>query len=352
MAAFWANLISTEWFRFVVPPCIIILSIVIGLIVRNVVYRYLIRWAKKTRWKADDIIIGATRGAFLFWCVIAGLYISLGLSEFPPHVMNALHKVLMSLLIVSITLVTINIITRLVSAYSARVTVALPVTPLTQNIIKVLILGVGILILLSTLGVSITPLLTTLGIGGLAVALALQDTLSNLFAGFYITVAKNIRVGNYVELESGDKGYVEDVGWRATKIRKIHNNIVLVPNAKLAQMVITNYYLPKQELAVLVQVGVDYDSDLRHVEKVTNEVAKEVMQTVQGGAPDFDPFIRYHTFSDFSINFTVILRAKEYVDSYRIKHEFIKRLHERYKKEGIVIPFPIRTIYTKSEGSS
>jgi len=350
--AFWTEFLATEWFRLVAPPCIIILSIVVGLIVRNVLYRYLIRWAERTRWRADDVIIKATRGAFLFWCVIAGLYISLGLSGFPPQVMSALHKVLMSLIIISATLVVINIITRLISVYSARVAVALPVTTLTQNIIKLIILAVGILVLMNTLGVSITPLLTTLGIGGLAVALALQDTLANFFAGFYITVAKNVRVGNYVELESGEKGYVEDIGWRVTKIRKIHDNIVLVPNSKLAQAIITNYYLPKMELAVLVQVGVDYDSDLKHVERVTCEVAKEVMKTVSGGAPEFDPFIRYHTFGDFSINFTVILRAKEYVDSYRVKHEFIKRLHERYNKEGIVIPFPIRTVYMKSEGDS
>jgi len=130
------------------------------------------------------------------------------------------------------------------------------------------------------------------------------------------------------------------------------NNIVLVPNSKLAQSILTNYYLPAKDLAVLVQVGVHYDSDLKHVEKVTCEVAKEIMKTVTGGIPEFDPFIRYHTFGDFSINFTVILRAKEFVDNYLIKHEFIKRLHERYRKEGIIIPYPIRAINYEQEKAS
>ena len=103
-------------------------------------------------------------------------------------------------------------------------------------------------------------------------------------------------------------------------------------------------------MAVLVQVGVHYDSDLEKVEKVTIEVAKEVMREVKGGVPEFEPFIRYHTFGDFSINFTVILRAKEYTDQYLVKHEFIKRLHKRYKEEGIVIPYPIRAInYTQEK---
>ena len=97
-------------------------------------------------------------------------------------------------------------------------------------------------------------------------------------------------------------------------------------------------------MAVLINVGVHYNSDLKKVEKVTCEVAKEVMKEVLGGVPGFDPFIRYHTFGDFSINFTVILRAKEFVDQYLVKHEFVKRLHERYAKEGINIPYPIRAI--------
>ncbi len=95
---------------------------------------------------------------------------------------------------------------------------------------------------------------------------------------------------------------------------------------------------------MLVQVGVHYESDLEHVEKVTMEVGKEIMNTVTGGCPDFDPFTRYHTFSDFSINFTVILRCKEFVDNYLIKHEFIKALHKRYAKEGINIPYPIKAV--------
>jgi small-conductance mechanosensitive channel len=233
--------------------------------------------------------------------------------------------------------------------YSERVEGFLPLTSLTQNITRIIIFSIGILIILNSLGISITPILATLGVGGLAVALALQDTLSNLFSGFYITLAKQIRIGDFVKLETGEEGYVEDIGWRATRIRMLPNNVVLIPNNKLSQSVITNYYLPEKELAVLVQVGVHYKSDLEHVERVTIEVAKEVMREVPGGVKDFQPFIRYHTFSDFSINFTVILRAKEFVDNYLIKHEFIKRLHKRYAKEGIVIPYPIRAINYEQE---
>jgi len=122
------------------------------------------------------------------------------------------------------------------------------------------------------------------------------------------------------------------------------NNVVVIPNKVLVNSKVVNYYYPQKELAVLVQVGVHYNSDLEHVERVTIEVGKETLKEVSGGIEDFDPFIRYHTFSDFSINFSVILRAKEFVDNYLIKHEFIKRLHKRYAQEGITIPYPIRAI--------
>jgi small-conductance mechanosensitive channel len=100
-----------------------------------------------------------------------------------------------------------------------------------------------------------------------------------------------------------------------------------------------------------VDVGVDYASDLGHVERVVMEVGCEVMAEVAGGVPEFEPFIRYHTFGDSSINFTVILRAREFVDQYLVKHEFVKRLHTRFNQESIVIPFPIRTI-THREAAS
>jgi small-conductance mechanosensitive channel len=107
--------------------------------------------------------------------------------------------------------------------------------------------------------------------------------------------------------------------------------------------------MPQPEMACLVQVGVSYESDLEKVERVTVEVGKEVLEKTAGGIKEFDPFIRYHTFSDFSVNFTVILRVATFVDKYLVTHEFIKALHKRYKKEGIEIPFPIRTVHLKEK---
>jgi small-conductance mechanosensitive channel len=167
---------------------------------------------------------------------------------------------------------------------------------------------------------------------------------ADFFARLFITLAGQIRVGDYVELDSGQEGYIVDFSWRSTRLRMLANNLIVVPNARLAQAIVVNHHLPSQDLAVLVPVGVDYGSDLRHVERVVVEVGREVMTEVPGGVPEFKPFIRYHRFGDSSVDFNVILRAKEFVDQHLIKHEFVKRLHARFDQEGIVIPFPIRTV--------
>ncbi|QAT18006.1 mechanosensitive ion channel protein MscS [Candidatus Velamenicoccus archaeovorus] len=326
-----------------------LVTIFAGAIVKKVIFARLNQWALATKHQIDDIIIESIRQPIMIWFVMLGLYLALGVTSLPENWVQATGKILVVLGIFSATLAIATIVGKLINLYASKIEGVMPVTSLTQNIGRIIIFGIGVMIIMNSLGISITPILATLGVGGLAVALALQDTLSNLFAGFHTTIARQVRVGDYVKLETGEEGYVTDINWRTTKIRMLPNNVVLVPNAKLTQAVIINYYLPDREMSVLVEVGVHYDSDLDKVERVTCEAAKEVMKEVPGGVPGFEPFIRFHTFADSSINFSVILRAKEFTDQYLVKHEFIKRLHKRYAKENINIPYPIRAINYRQE---
>lgn len=223
------------------------------------------------------------------------------------------------------------------------------VAPLMIRITKGTIFLLAFLVVLDTLGVEITSLIAGLGIAGLAVALALQDTLTNVFSGLYIGVERPVKKGDYVELQGTDlKGFVEDVGWRSTKIRQLQNNLIIVPNATLARSILINYNDPAPDMAVIIPVSVAYGSDLEKVEKVTVDVGKKIMRTVQGGMKDFEPFIRYNKFDNSGINFSVILRAQTFVDQYLITHEFMKALHKRYKEEGIEIPFPQTDVHFKT----
>lgn len=326
---------------------VVLIAYLVGHYVNHTVCRRLSAWAAKTGWKWDALVIRALQRGIPLWSLLLGVYVAIGLWQLPPHLFDTFSRILYVLAWLSVTVILAGLVGQFVVLYSTQVGHAMPVTSLTQNITTLLVTIMGVLMILNGMGISITPLLTALGVGGLAVALALQDTLGNLFSGFYMTMARQVRIGDYVKLESGQEGYIDDIGWRATNIRMLPNNLVLVPNKKLSEAIITNYDLPSQELAVLVEVGVDYGSDLAKVERVTCEAGREVMKTVPGGVPKFEPFIRFHTLGDFSINFTVILRAKQFVDQYLIKHEFIKQLLIRYKQEGITIPFPSRTVYTK-----
>jgi small-conductance mechanosensitive channel len=319
----------------------------LGHLLRPVLSGRLSRLTKRTRGQADDIVVEETLRRLPFWALLLGLYVATGFWRLSPHAVRGVEHALLVLALVSLTLAAVAIAGRL--TVISDTTHGLALTGLTRNVVKGAIVALGLLMILNSVGVSITPILTALGVGGLAVALALQDTLSNVFAGLYVIMAGRIRVGDFIGLQSGEQGYVTDIGWRATAIAMLPNNLVLVPNSKLGQSIVTNYSLPDRELAVLVNVGVDYDSDLRRVEAVTCEVAKEVMREVPGGVATFEPFIRYNDFADSSIMFTVILRGSTFVDQYLIKHEFIKRLHERYAREGITIPFPIRTLVGRSD---
>ena len=325
---------------------IAVAAILLGTIFQRVILSKLRKIAAKTKWEGDDIIINALKGIVVLLCfTLLGLYWAISVSPLPEDLSHLLQCVIIVIIILSITWLLTNIATGFLELYADRFKEAIPQSTIFKNLTKIIILTIGFLIILQTLGISITPILTALGVGGLAVALALQDTLSNLFSGLHIILSRKVRTGDYIKLESGEEGYVTDITWRNTTVRMLPNNIIVVPNSKLASIILTNYCLPEREMSVLIQVGVSYDSDLRKVERITIEVAREIMKTVAGGVTEFEPFIRYHTFDDFSINFTVILRAREFVDQYLIKHEFVKRLHERYNQEGIEIPFPIRTVY-------
>jgi small-conductance mechanosensitive channel len=303
------------------------------------------RIVQRTTTEFDDRIYRLMEHYLFPLLIVGGLLMIVEEIPLPPKILRAGNNVLViiALLLVFffLTRAALLILRNIENRYEAVRNIKGPA----EIVTKFVFFAVGGMVILDNLGISLTPLLTTLGIGSLAVAIALQDTLGNFFAGLHVRADRPIEVGHYIRLESGEEGYVAHIGWRSTRIRMLPNNMVVVPNSKLVGSIITNYYMPEQELAVLVQVGVHYDSDLEAVERVTIEVAKEVLQSVKGGVPTFEPFIRYHTFGDSSINFTVILRAKEFVDNFLIKHEFIKRLQARYNKEGITIPFPIRTLY-------
>jgi small-conductance mechanosensitive channel len=334
-----------DWMLYVKPAAVFVSVIVIGYIVRKILFAYLVKITKKTDTNIDDIVIDALRNPFILWFIIFGISMSIKTTSLDAKAVGIADKILISLWIISFTLVAAKIVSGVINDYISGKEGAPKMSSLTQNAARWVILAIGFLILLNKLGISIAPILTALGVGGLAVALALQETLSNLFAGFHITISKQIQVGDYIKIDSGQEGYVVDIGWRNIRIKELSNNMIMLSNTKLSQAIVTNYYMPERGIYFTVPVGVDYSSDLDKVEKITIEVAREVLKNVPGGDKNHEPSLRYNAFADSSINFSVVLRAAEFTDKFLIVHEFIKSIKRRYDKEGIVIPFPSRTLH-------
>lgn len=325
------------------PAAFTAAGLALGLLLQHLL---LPRGARSRSW-VGDILAAVLRGPVALWSTVGGLYLASALLTLEARLAATLQRVLLVLAILSVTWSVARVVGAVVAHYARQVNGRLASATLLVHVARLVVLALGVLVILQTLGVSITPLLTALGVGGLAVGLALQDTLANFFAGIHILSSRQVRPGDYVQLDSGEEGYIQDVTWRYTTIQQLSNNITVVPNAKLASSVLTNYYLPGTELAVLVPVSVAYESELSQVEAVTVDVARGVMQDVTGGVPSFEPFVRYNAFAESGVAFTVILRGREIVDQHLIRHEFIKRLHERFRAERIEIPYPVRTVHLR-----
>lgn len=317
---------------------IVAVSYVLGHLLRLLAAGRLARLAARTKADWDDALVVEVARRVPLWTVLFGVYLTLG--DWPISIE---HRVLVSRVIaavgvLSVTFAVSAVAARLVSSYGFRAAPDVPVSGLSQNVVHGLVVGLGLLVVVRSFGYDITPYLTALGVGGLAVALAVQDPLSNFFAGVFMSVSGQIRISDYVKVDPGAEGYVADFNWRSTTIRTLGGNLVIVPNTRLAQATVTNFHNPTRDVGVTVDLVVHYLSDLGRVERLALEVASEVLRDVDGSVKTFTPFVRFTAFTQTGVNGTVTMRAREFGDQFLIAHEFIKRLHARFAAEGIVIP--------------
>lgn len=336
--------------RMLIPAIIALSTAVVLFAIRLIIFNLLHKWAEKTETKIDDIIIKAFKTPSIYWCIAIGLYVGIAISELPERYIFYLSKAINVIVIFSITVATATLSGNILRDYIRKSELPIPATGLAYGILKGSILVIGLLIILNLLGISITPLITALGVGGLAVALALKDTLANLFAGIHILVEKSVRVGDFIRVETGQEGYVEDITWRTTRIRMMPNNMVIIPNSRLSQSVVTNYFLPEKRMSISIRISVSYSSDPEKVERILIEESKKAVGEVPGllGAPE--PSVRFIPgFGDSSLDFTLGCHVREFAVQDLVQHELRKRVFKRFKQEGIEIPFPHRTVYLREE---
>lgn len=327
-----------NWFS---PLTFVAGGILLGLIIEKVVLTILKRNALRTKWEGDEIIVDSLKGTAWIVCLLGGVFGALQISPVEARLYNILEDILLVLLILTITVAFARMGSGFVGLSSKRFSGGFPSASIYGNIVRILIFILGLLTILHLFGVSIAPALAALGVGGLAVALALQDPLANLFSGLQIISSGQISRGDYVRLQSGVEGTVTDITWRNTTIVGTANLTIIIPNTLMASNIITNYNLPQKEVVFPVGFRVGYDSDLSVVERVAVEVATGVMKEVEGGVSEFQPVVRFINYGDTGIMFNVMLRATEFASQALLAHELLKRLHARFRQEGIETPVAI-----------
>jgi small-conductance mechanosensitive channel len=323
-------------------------AVIILFAVRWIIVRFLRGWIEKSPSGVCEIVLSSIRTPSILWCVAIGIYIGASVSALHSRELALVSGIIHVIVILSVTVASANLAGRMFRNYVQNSNLRLPTSGLAYGILKGVIYLIGFSVILGVLGISIAPLLTALGVGGLAVALALKDTLANLFAGIHIMIEKSIRIGDFIKLESGQEGYVEDITWRTTRVRMPANNMVVIPNDKLAQSVVTNYSLPDRRMAVLIPVGVSYSSDPGHIEKILLEEAEKAVGDVPGLLAEPKPSVRFIPgFGSSSLDFTLACYVGEFSDQYLAQSELRKRIFKRFLAEGVDIPYPHQTVLLK-----
>lgn len=348
MRTFFQDLV-TDPFGIIWPALLLAATMLAGFVVRKLLFRAVSGWAKSDNSRVDVIVQETLGGPLILWALILGAHLALQNSGMPRQYLKFAPQVLEVLWILSLTIAMGRLAGNLVKFYGGRVTGAQAVTSLTQKLAQLTVMLVGtVWVLKVVFDLSLTPILTTLGVGGLAVALALQDTLSNLFAGFYVSISGLVRIGDYIRLDAGQEGFVTDINWRCTTMRSQGNSLVVIPNAKLGQAIYTNYGLPDPRLATTVVVTVGHEADIERVERILREEAMAGVTEIAGAVREPAPYVLFTPGpGELGLGFQVTFSVSGFELQQAVLSEMRKRIHLRLKREGIAVA-PVRVIQATS----
>ncbi len=335
-------------------------AIALALLIHPALTRIGKRIAAKTTTTLDDLLIDAVSRPLFLFILVHGLFLALTstalLDRWQMYVNKAWLSTSLLILVYGLQKVAKAVLSwygeEVASRTGSRVDEKL--LPMIRRVVTGLIYVIGGLMILDNLGVKLSPLIAGLGLGGLAVALALQATLSNLLAGASVVADGSIGVGDFIEIQGGPSGTIVDISWRTTKLHSISGNLIVVPNNKLVDSIVTNYNAPTPALNVFISCGVSYQSDLDQVKRVCLDVATQVIRDLPETVvvKDYQPLFWFREFGDSNVNFMVVLKAADRAATFPLTHEFIKRLHERFAQEGIEISYPVRKlVYATEDGA-
>ena len=282
--------LADNWLKIVIPVLAFLASYVVGLWLRRVVDNLFGRWTAKTRWRGSRIVARIVRRPFLLWFLLLGICIAILVSVLPPEVKSITGKAIGSLFVLSFGWVVIVLSEQLLKLYLARMKISQPTTALAINVVRITVIVIGVLIVLDIWGLPTSPLLLLIAVAVLAAALAFRDAVPNLFAGFQLGATQQIKVGDYIKVETGEEGYVTEINWSNTHIRALDESIIIIPNSRLLRGTVINYGRPLKKAKEPFHFG-----SRTHLTELTGLKAKNLRELVDVLKRAPDAIIYYHT---------------------------------------------------------
>lgn len=312
----------------------------LGILLEYVIITRIKSWVRSKNWEGGEHLIKAFKGITFILFLGLSIYVFVNNIDLSEKLSNYLNESLFIASVLSITLLSARVVVAYVNSKTDTINGDFPATSIFANLIRVIIFSIGFLFILQSVGISVTPIITALGVGGIAVALALQDTLSNLFAGISLIVSKSINIGDYVRLQSNEEGYVQDISWRTTTIKDNAENILVVPNNKLSTAIFRNFSLPEKEINLTISLLLNPEADIVLAETLLLKSANQLIANQPGCVKSFSPLVRFMAINEFGIPTNVIVKIREYSEQGVARHEFIKMAFSEFKKNGIPMPKP------------
>ena len=343
-----AESIYAKWF-----DSLVILVVFYGLsqLVIIVSEKVILKLTQKTKTKIDDLIVRKANFPISLILILIGLRLALLPIGIPAKALDAIENIITSAIVVVITYIVSTVFDILIVNWGKRLaektesTVDDQLIPVFQKFIRIFVSVVGLLFVLPVWGIQIGPLLASLGIAGIAVAFALQSTLSNIFGGAAIILDKSVRVGDKIKVDGDTMGTVVEVGLRSTKIKTFDNELVTIPNGKLADAKILNYIQPDPSIRMTFQFGVAYGSDVEHARKTALQALGKVPKIQKNPAPR----VWLTEMGDFALLFNAVFWVSDFDDRAEAKSKALEDIYNALNREKITIPFPTRTLYMKQE---
>ncbi|HLG23603.1 MAG TPA: mechanosensitive ion channel family protein [Candidatus Nanoarchaeia archaeon] len=336
--------------KFVFSFAILVTFFILSRLAVFIFAKIILRITSKTKTKIDDEIVTRTSKPISIILLLIGCWLALIPLGLPQFITSFIAEIFHSLIIVAVTYITIVVFDILIDEWGQKIasktesTLDDQLIPVFHRISRIFIAVIGLLFVLMAWGVQIGPFLASLGVAGIAVAFALQNTLANIFGGASIILDKSVKVGDKIKLDADTMGTVVDVGLRSTKIKTWDNELVTMPNGKLADMKILNFKQP-DPIRTSVEFGVAYGTETKKVRETVLETLSRVENVLKEPAPE----VQMASMGDFSLNFRVLYFVPDFDVKYRTKAAVVEQIYNDLQKAGIVIPFPTRTVYLKKE---